>query len=103
MRRRVLTLCSLATVLLALLLGLVPGCGHSSPSPEVELPAPPLRRLTGAQYLNAVEDLFGDDLFVPAEIEPDQRVRGLLAGASLSAGEILVAMTMPTAIAPTNR
>ena len=75
----------LATALLVLVVGLVPGCGQSSSAPEVELPTPPLRRLTGAQYLNAVQDLFGDDLFVPSEIEPDQRVRGLFSvGASVA-------------------
>jgi len=78
-------LSSLATALLILGVGLVPGCGQSTAAPEVELPAPSLRRLTEAQYLNSVRDLFGDDLFVPTGIEPDLRARGLVSvGASLA-------------------
>jgi len=62
------------------------GCGSSGgQAPEVELPEPTLRRLTESQYIHAIEDLFGADLFVPTGIEPDLRARGLFSvGASLS-------------------
>lgn len=55
--------------------------------PPVDVPVDPgpatVRRLTQAQYENAITDVFGEGLFIPAEIEPDQRVLGLQAlGAS---------------------
>ncbi len=41
--------------------------------------APVLTRLTQAQYRNAVRDLLGDDLALPATLEPDAAADGLLA------------------------
>jgi len=65
---------------------LLPGCGSGGgETPEVELSEPALRRLTESQYIHAIEDLFGADLFVPTGIEPDLRSRGLFSvGASLA-------------------
>lgn len=50
-------------------------------------PAPPvLRRLTQAQYVHAVHDVFGDDVVVPPALEPDTRSAGLQAvGSGLTA------------------
>jgi hypothetical protein len=54
--------------------------------PSVEPEPPTLRRLTGAQYVNTVHDLVGEDVFVPSAIEPDQRLGGFEAvGASTTA------------------
>ena len=55
-----------------------------------ETPVPPfspapggLRRLTVAQYRNAIHDVLGEHIVVPASLEPDLKVEGLLAvGAS---------------------
>ena len=66
--------CALLVAFLAVLV-MLPGCEQMEPEPEVELPEPLLRRLTEAQYLHAVEDLFGEDLFVPTGLEPDLRAR----------------------------
>lgn len=45
--------------------------------------APALRRLTQAQYTNALLAIFGPDLYVPTNLEPDNEVDGLLSvGAS---------------------
>lgn len=64
------------------------GCGpdplvERGPEPSVA-PAPPvLRRLTDAQYRNAIRDLFGPGLVLPSQLEPDVAIGGLLAlGAS---------------------
>jgi hypothetical protein len=74
--------------LLALLLAVsttAAGCGQGTADLDVDLPSPALRRLTETQYLAAVHDLFGADLFVPLGVEPDLRVRGLFAvGASVA-------------------
>jgi hypothetical protein len=48
-------------------------------APTAELAGPVLKRLTATQYENAVHDLFGDDIVVPEDIEPDEAVDGLLA------------------------
>lgn len=48
-------------------------------APAAELPAPALRRLTETQYENAVSDLFGAGLVMPANLEPDAEVVGLLS------------------------
>lgn len=53
------------------------GCQASS-WPDVDPGPPTLRRLTQAQYENAVRDLFGHDLFVPPDLEPDFRQSGLV-------------------------
>jgi hypothetical protein len=53
------------------------------PAPNIEPASPALRRLTHSQYENAVGDLFGIDLYVPSNLEPDNEVEGLLSvGAS---------------------
>jgi len=53
------------------------------PAPAVSTPPPALRRLTKTQYSNAIRDLFGVELYVPENLEPDNEVEGLLAvGAS---------------------
>lgn len=69
------------------LLALLPllACGEPEPSsppePLVEpapAPAPPsLRRLTVAQYHNALVDLLGPDIVLPTSLEPDTAVDGL--------------------------
>ncbi len=52
-------------------------------APEIEPPAPALRRLTQTQYENAILDLFEADLYVPSNLEPDNEVEGLYSvGAS---------------------
>ncbi len=53
------------------------------PAPSVLPAAPALRRLTHSQYHNAITDLFGADLYIPSNLEPDNDVEGLLSvGAS---------------------
>jgi hypothetical protein len=54
------------------------GCA-AEPAPELTPEPPVLRRLTQHQYENAVRDLFGDDIVVPGELEPETRVAGLEA------------------------
>ncbi len=52
---------------------------------EFEARPPPVPRLTAAQYANSIAALFGDDIVVPPEPEPDAREGGLLAvGAGVS-------------------
>ena len=51
----------------------------NGPLPEVTAGAPTLRRLTTAQYENALVDLFGEGLVLPASIEPDTQAEGLLS------------------------
>jgi hypothetical protein len=77
---------SLVASALAGLLICISACGSSAEyGPDPELSEPALRRLTEAQYIHAIEDLFGDDLFVPTGLEPDLRARGLVSvGASLA-------------------
>lgn len=81
------------------LLGAVSGCGSAekaglaetgatelAPAPEASPPTPRLRRLTVPQYTNALVDLFGDELVVPSQLEPDLRDAGLQSvGASSTA------------------
>ena len=55
-----------------------PGAG-AAPAPPVAgfVPAPAtLRRLTRAQYTNAVRDLLGADVTVPADLPPDTVLSG---------------------------
>ncbi len=60
------------------------GCRPDEPAVTPEPPT--MRRLTGAQYVNSIHDLVGDDVFVPGAIEPDQRLGGFEAvGASTTA------------------
>lgn len=47
--------------------------------PDAEAPAPAVKRLTQAQYTNAMRDLFGDAIVLPASLEPDVRIEGLYA------------------------
>jgi len=50
------------------------------PSDVAVDPGPPvMRRLSSTQYERAISHLFGDDVFVPANIEPEIRVDGLKA------------------------
>ena len=55
-------------------------------NPEAALDAQPvLRRLTASQYRNTFSDWFGDELALPATLEPDARSEGLYAvGASIN-------------------
>ena len=56
------------------------------PEPPIELEEPRLRRLTEQQYINSVQDVFGTEIFVPTDNEPDTRSRGFLqVGASSAA------------------
>jgi hypothetical protein len=69
---------------LALLLSCAPE-ETRGPAPAVSPEPPVLRRLTYAQYVRTVGDLFGDGLVLPAELEPDSRSSGLYAvGVSLT-------------------
>lgn len=48
--------------------------------PDVMVPAAAgMRRLSNEQYANAVHDLLGDGIEVPAELEPDTAVNGFIA------------------------
>lgn len=52
-------------------------------APAVQPASPALRRLTKTQFGNAVTDLFGAELYIPPNLEPDNEVEGLLSlGAS---------------------
>ena len=65
---------------------LQPGC-QTAPLEwnEVSAPAPTLRRLTQEQYRNTIVDLFGEDIAVPAQLEPDTAVSGFMeVGASVT-------------------
>ena len=55
------------------------------PAPEVSPAEPALRRLTTAQYENAIASLFGEGLVMPTSLEPDSAIVGLLSvGAAVS-------------------
>lgn len=69
------------------------GCAQSSEPvvsdraayPDIEPEAPVLKRLTRAQYHNVVRDLFGPDVTVAGQLEPDVPADGLLTvGASVT-------------------
>lgn len=49
------------------------------PEPATALPAPVLRRLTQAQYRNAIHDVLGPDLVIPSGLEPDEAAGGLFS------------------------
>ena len=58
-------------------------CNASTPPPDITPstdygafapPAPSLRRLTRAQYANAIHDVFGEDVLVAGSMEPDTAV-----------------------------
>jgi Protein of unknown function (DUF1592)/Protein of unknown function (DUF1588)/Protein of unknown function (DUF1595)/Protein of unknown function (DUF1587) len=73
--------------LLLPLLALSSGCGAEpvrqpgdrGAAPALSAPAPVLKRLTAAQYSNAVTDLLGEGLVLPSSLEPDAAVEGLYA------------------------
>ena len=53
--------------------------------PSVAPATPSLRRLTVAQYQNVITDVFGPDLLIPSNLEPDIVVEGFRSlGASIS-------------------
>jgi hypothetical protein len=55
-------------------------CGAPrEPEPTATLPAPALRRLTQAQYRNAVHDVLGADIVIPTGLEPDEAAGGLFS------------------------
>ncbi|TNE88152.1 MAG: DUF1592 domain-containing protein [Deltaproteobacteria bacterium] len=57
----------------------------STEPPAVDPPEPTLRRLTQAQYANALHDLFGEELTVTDRLEPDVPTDGLIElGASIT-------------------
>ncbi len=64
---------------------LLAGCLESSPAmvDVSEVPLVPgdaaIKRLTQVQYENTIEDLVGDDIIVPASIEPDLPSDGLIS------------------------
>jgi hypothetical protein len=48
--------------------------------PDVLFPAPgTMRRLSAAQYVTTVKDLFGEPIEVPSELEPDTAVNGFVS------------------------
>ena len=52
---------------------------------DVSPPAPTVRRLTQAQYANAVHDVIGEEVVTPAQLEPDSVVAGFKeVGASIT-------------------
>lgn len=57
----------------------VEDAGPPTPAEELEYPAgpPATPRLTAAQYENAIHDLFGPEIIVPRNIEPDLEQAGL--------------------------
>lgn len=70
--------------LVSLAIGLA-ACSVDTSRVEIEPAAPVLRRLTRTQYVNALRDLVDERVVVPAVLEPDERVEGLLSvGSSLA-------------------
>ncbi|MCB9745635.1 MAG: DUF1592 domain-containing protein [Alphaproteobacteria bacterium] len=62
------------------------GLTDPGPAPEVEAPAPALRRLTTSQFRNVVRDLFGEGMVLTTQLEPDTVEEGFLSvGASVAA------------------
>lgn len=62
------------------------GCSEDVPTgvdwnpPDVTNPAESrLSRLTQSQYRNSIHDVFGEDVVVPAALEPDASIEGLIA------------------------
>jgi hypothetical protein len=66
---------------LILILG---GCGVEEPAVEGDI-STPLRRLTEAQYRNAIADIFGNSIVVSGRFDPLERVDGMLAIGSSNA------------------
>lgn len=48
-------------------------------APVSDAPAPRLKRLTDPQYRRIIADVFGAEVQLPANLEPDERVEGLFA------------------------
>ncbi|MEC9072125.1 MAG: DUF1592 domain-containing protein, partial [Myxococcota bacterium] len=82
-----------AGVLLLISLAVAPACETTptpsentealAPLPDPDPPASPvLRRLTRSQYVNAIHDLFGEEVAVPSGLEPDGTAHGLIAAGS---------------------
>ncbi len=79
----VMRLPSLAAVCLLLACtGQVSGPGMAPPAAEAQL-----HRLTVLQYQNSVRDLFGEDLEVPSDLEPDSKLHGYT---SVATGELTI-------------
>lgn len=64
-----------------------PPADDLGPAPAVTGEPPVTRRLTTTQYDNALRDLFGADLYVPAAPEPDLAIHGF---ARLGAAEVSI-------------
>src|SRR5688500_9652333 len=76
-------LLSLAAVCLLLACtGQVSGPGMAPPAAEAQL-----HRLTALQYQNSIRDLFGEDLEVPSDLEPDSKLHGYT---SVATGELTI-------------
>ena len=73
---------------IALLMLAVSGCGGEREPPVALESEPRARLLTGAQYANAIAQIFGDDVSasVRPPMPPMQRVDGLLASGAASVG-----------------
>ncbi|MEE2787404.1 MAG: DUF1592 domain-containing protein [Myxococcota bacterium] len=65
-----------------------PDNAHEAPPEPVFAPAPPgMYRLTQQQYRNLIADVFGEDIPVPDDLEPDTPIHGF---ASIGAGELSI-------------
>jgi hypothetical protein len=60
-------------------------CGGVQAERTITPPPSAMRRLTRTQYINAIHDLFGDDITVARGMEPDVRLEGLEAVGSSTA------------------
>src|ERR1043165_9966248 len=67
----------------AALIAAVATTACSPKTPAVSGGAPIVRRLTDAKYRNIIADLFGPEIVVSGEVDPIDRMKGLIAvGAS---------------------
>jgi hypothetical protein len=68
----------------------VASCTGRVSGPDLEPPAAEaqLHRLTVLQYQNSVRDLFGEDIEVPTDLEPDSKLHGYT---SVATGELTIA------------
>ena len=54
-------------------------------APDLSAPEPQLKRLTESQYLNAIADMFSDQIALTTQVDPLEEVGGLYAiGAGVS-------------------